>query len=270
MGTTIGGSAGELRVHESFRSRFLAQARTITVYLPPGYQARGRRRYPVLYLQDGQNVFERPAPSGVGWRVNETADSLIAAGRVEPLIIVAVDHAGEHRVDEYAPSKVEEKGGGSADLYGRMLVEELKPFVDAKYKTLSSAASTGLGGSSLGGLVTLHLGLTHPEVFSRLVALSPSIWWDKRLVVREVEALAAKPPLRIWLDAGTEEGAEALTDARALRDALVAKGWVVGHDLQFVEAQGGRHDERSWGERMHAVLKALFSSRGDGGSSTRG
>jgi len=119
---------GEFRTHERFRSRFLPHERTILVYLPPGYKARAARRYPVLYLQDGQNVFDKATSIGEEWHVDETAQALIERGEIEPLIVVAIYNTGEHRIDEYAPTKVPEKGGGgSADLYGRMLVEELKP-----------------------------------------------------------------------------------------------------------------------------------------------
>lgn len=253
---------GEFRTHERFRSRFLPHERTILVYLPPGYKARAARRYPVLYLQDGQNVFDKATSIGEEWRVDETAQALIEQGKIEPLIVVAIYNTGEHRIDEYAPTQVAEKGGGGrADDYGRMLVEELKPFIDRKYKTLPSAASTGLGGSSLGGLLTMHLGLKYPTVFNRLAVLSPSVWWDNKVIIREVQGLSAKLPLRIWLDAGTAEGPEVVADARALRDALVAKGWVPDHDLRYVEAEGGEHNEQSWGSRVGDVLGFLYPAR---------
>lgn len=257
---------GEFRTHARFRSRFLPHERTILVYLPPGYKPRAARRYPVLYLQDGQNVFDKATSIGEEWHVDETAQSLIESRQIEPLIIVAIYNTGEHRIDEYAPTKVADKGGGSADLYGRMLVEEIKPLIDRKYKTLPSAASTGLGGSSLGGLLTMHLGIKYPTAFNRLAVLSPSVWWDKRVIVREVEGLSAKLPLRIWLDAGTAEGQEVMADVRRLRDALVAKGWVPEHDLRYVEAEGAQHNEQSWAARVGEVLKFLYpTKKGEGG-----
>lgn len=249
---------GEFRTHAHFRSRFLPNERTILVYLPPGYKQRAARRYPVLYLQDGQNVFDKATSFGEEWHVDETAQGLIEAGQIEPLIVVAIYNTGEHRLDEYAPTKVADKGGGDADNYGRMLVEEIKPLIDGKYKTLPSAASTGLGGSSLGGLVTMHLGLRYPTAFNRLAVLSPSVWWDNRAIVREVEQLGAKLPLKIWLDAGTGEGQQVVDDARALRDALLAKGWVADHDLHYLEAEGAQHNESAWASRVGDVLKWLF------------
>jgi predicted alpha/beta superfamily hydrolase len=248
---------GDVRTHEAFRSRYLEHDRTIVVYLPPGYDARTTDRYPVLYLHDGQNLFDRATSIGEEWQVDETAQRLILAGEIEPIIVVGIYNTGAHRIDEYAPTAGPD-GGGRADDYGRMLVEELKPFIDRTYNTLPSAASTAVGGSSLGGLLTMHLGLRYPTAFSRLAVLSPSVWWDDREILREVEALPGKLPERIWLDAGTGEGEQVLADARALRDALVAKGWIVGEDLAYLEAPGGEHNEQSWAARIEGVLKFLF------------
>ncbi|MES2177128.1 MAG: alpha/beta hydrolase-fold protein [Gemmatimonadota bacterium] len=250
---------GDVRTHENFHSRHLEHDRAIIVYLPPGYDVDDATRYPVLYLHDGQNIFDRATAFGEEWHVDESAQELISAGDIEPLIIVGIYNTGEFRVDEYTPTAEREKGrGGHADDYGRMLIEELKPFIDSTYKTLPSAHSTALGGSSLGGLVTLHLGLRYPMAFSRLAVLSPSVWWDDRVVLREVEDLSEKLPLRIWLDAGTAEGSDTIQNARDLRDALVAKGWAIGDDLAYLEAEGGEHNEASWGARVAPLLKFLF------------
>jgi predicted alpha/beta superfamily hydrolase len=250
---------GDVRTHEGFRSRFLEHERTVMVYLPPGYDVDAAERYPVLYLHDGQNVFDRATSFGEEWHVDESAQALIAAGEIEPLIVVAIYNTGEHRVDEYTPTLGADLGrGGHADDYGQMLVEELKPFIDETYKTLPSAASTALGGSSLGGLLTLHLGLRYPTAFSRLAVLSPSVWWDNRVLLKEVESLPRKLPLRIWLDAGTAEGEETIANVQALRDALIEKGWVLGEDLAYLEEEGGEHNEQSWAQRIDRVLKFLF------------
>ena len=250
---------GDFRTHENFHSRHLEWDHTLLVLLPPGYDADPNRRYPVLYLHDGQNVFDKATSVGEEWRVDETAIGLITAGAIEPLIVVGIYNTGEHRIDEYTPTAdAEKKQGGKADQYARMLIEEIKPFIDREYRTRPDAASTGLAGSSLGGLLTMHLGVRHSSVFSRIAALSPSVWWDKRVIVREVDELPGKLPLKIWLDAGTQEGEEVLTDARALRDALITKGWVLGQDLGYVEAEGGQHNEASWASRVDPVLRFLF------------
>jgi predicted alpha/beta superfamily hydrolase len=251
--------SGDFRTHDAFHSQFLEWDHTLIVFRPPGYDADQGRRYPVLYLHDGQNVFDQATSVGQEWRVDETAMGLITAGAVEPLIIVAIYNTGEHRIEEYTPTAdPEKKQGGKADLYGRMLVEEIKPFIDREYRTRADAQSTGLGGSSLGGLLTMHLGLRHPGVFTRLAALSPSVWWDNKVIVREVNELPSKLPLKVWLDAGTAEGEKVVADARELKDALLKKGWVEGQDLSYMEAEGAQHNEASWASRVDSVLKFLF------------
>jgi predicted alpha/beta superfamily hydrolase len=256
--------AGELRKHAGFRSKHLEAERDVLVFLPPGYETDARRRYPVLYLHDGQNLFDGATSyvPGQQWRLGETAQALINAQSIEPVIAVGIYNAGVRRVDEYTPTPCARfKAGGKADLYGRMIVEELKPFIDSHYRTLPDAARTGLGGSSLGGLVSLYLGLRHPGVFGRLAVLSPSVWWDNRAILRDVESLGSKTHARIWLDMGTHEGANTTRDARLLRDALVEKGWQLGQDLEYFEAEGARHDEHAWAARVGPVLRFLFPCR---------
>lgn len=254
---------GEFRMHRGFHSRFLSKDRDIIVYLPPGYET-GSARYPVLYLHDGQNLFDGATSyiPGMEWRVDETAQALIEGGDIEPLIIVGIYNTGEQRVFEYTQTRdARHKVGGKARQYGRMLVEELKPFIDSEYRTLTGPSDTGLGGSSLGGLVTLYLGLRYPKVFGKLAVVSPSVWWDHKIIVKNVQQVRRKPGLRIWLDMGTKEGASATKDAALLRDALVGKGWVLGSDLNYFEAQGAEHNEKAWGERVGMILKFLFPKR---------
>jgi predicted alpha/beta superfamily hydrolase len=250
---------GDVRRHEGFRSCYLAAPHDVLVYLPPGYDREPHRRYPVLYLQDGQNLFDEATAFSHEWQVDETAERLIAAGEIAPVIIVGIANAGEGRMDEYTPTRDRRHhAGGGATRYGRMLVEELKPFVDATYRTLPDPAHTGLGGSSLGGLLSLFLGLQYPGLFWRLAVLSPSVWWDDRFIVRRVRLLSHRPPLRIWLSVGTDEAAGVVEAGEALRDALVAKGWREGEDLEFRVLEGARHEETAWAALMEPVLKYLF------------
>ncbi|MDT5060091.1 MAG: hypothetical protein QOH63_550 [Acidobacteriota bacterium] len=258
---------GEFRTHKSFHSRFLSADRDVLVYLPPGYDANKKQRYPVLYLHDGQNLFDGATSfiKGAEWRVDEAAQSLIQTKAIKSVIIIGIYNAGKDRIDEYTPTAdAKYKMGGKADLYGRMLVEELKPFIDSTYRTLRDAKNTGLGGSSLGGLVSLYLALKYPNVFGEAAVVSPSVWWDKKMIVREVEAKKKRPRLRIWLDTGTKEGGnkseaeETTTNARQLRDALVAKGWKEGKDLKYFEAEGAEHNERAWAQRVEPMLRFLY------------
>ena len=254
--------SGNVTTRADFSSPFLGGPRRVWVYLPPSYDKESERRFPVLYLQDGQNVFDGATAfiAGKEWRADESAERLLWDGALEPLIVVALDNGGERRVAEYTPvPDPQRKLGGQADAYGRVLIDELKPWVDRNYRTQPGPEATGIGGSSLGGLVSLYLGLSHPEVFSRIASLSTSVWWADRFIVGFVDRLPAKTKTRIWTDVGTREGGRrSLDDARALRDALVRKGWQEGGDLRHLEAEGAPHNEDAWAKRLPDVLRFLF------------
>lgn len=247
--------------YHNFISRYVPYQRDLVVYLPPDYE-REERRYPVLYLHDGQNLFdpETAYVKGMDWKADETADALIRAGEIEPLIIVGIFNTGVHRIEEYTPTRDKKLGGGHAELYGQMLVEELKPFIDERYRTLPDAHNTGLGGSSLGGLATLYLGFTDPEIFGKLAVLSPSVWWDNKAILKIIRQTQPKPRLKIWLSMGTEESKTGLSDANSLRDALVAKGWNESDDLHYEVIAGAKHEEAAWAQRVDPVLRYLFPS----------
>lgn len=255
---------GNIQQHLQFESRLLRNRRDVLVYLPPGYRRAVRRRYPVLYLHDGQNVFDAATSyAGVEWGADESAQRLIAKRLIEPIIIVAVANTPE-RIHEYAPTrgvidesaKRKKRSRGWLRKYGRFLLEELKPMIDREYRTRPEAEFTGLAGSSLGGLATLVLGLWFPNVFSRLGVLSPSIWWDDCAVYRLLDEIEAKPALKIWLDTGTQE--PGWERGAVLRDRLVEKGWRLYDDLQFTQVEGGDHSEGAWGARFEAVLRFLY------------
>jgi len=252
-----------LRKHQSFRSRFLRNARDLVVYLPPGYDDQPRRHFPVLYLHDGQNLFEGSTSfvPGMDWHVGQTADQFIAAGAVEPLLIVGIYNTGKARIREYTPTSVPKLGGGRADRYAKFLIEELKPFIEREYRTLSGPEKTGLGGSSLGGLVSLYLGLKLPNVFGRLAALSPSVWWNQRVMHRFAAAANVNPRPTIWLDIGTREGPRIVQDVEQFRDVLLEKGWQLGHDLYYQRVEGAEHNEAAWALRVGPFLQFLYPVR---------
>ena len=255
--------AEQIRVHESFGTGTNVPPRKISVYLPPGYGDDTERRYPVLYMHDGQNLFDAStAVNGVPWGADEAAQVAIMEGRVEPLIIVGIDHGGVDRISEYTPVKTETgrmKGhGGGADKYGSMIIEELKPFIDTEYRTKPEREFTGMGGSSLGGLATMYLGLRYPEVFSRLAVISPSAWWANNHIIRETAKLHERIPLRIWLDIGKREGSKIKHQVRALKEMLLAHGWRNGEDFAYFEIPGATHEEGAWGARFGNVLAFLF------------
>jgi predicted alpha/beta superfamily hydrolase len=255
---------GRLRFHRRFPSRYLSTARDIVVYVPPQYEGTSDR-YPVLYLQDGQNLFD-PATAfgGNDWRADITTDCLIENGAIEPVILVGVYNTGVRRISEYTPTRCRRRRkGGKADRYAQMLARELKPFIDREYHTRRAPADTGVGGSSLGGLVSLEAGLLYPRVFGKLAVLSPSIWWDERSILELVRSTNLKIRPRLWLDAGTEEGdGSVIADLRMLRDALVEKGWREGADLCYREVECAGHNEHAWAARFGEVLQYLFPRAG--------
>jgi len=256
---------GDVRTHKNFHSKILNNDRDVLVYLPPGYDAAKGKKYPVLYVHDGQNLFDGATSfiPGKEWRLDETAQALIEAGKIEPLIIVGI-YNNKDRIDEYTPVADAKYKGGKADLYGRMLVEELKPFIDIQYRTKKDPGHTGLCGSSLGGLVSLYLALKYQKIFGRVAVVSPSVWFANKQIVRYVEALPKKATLRIWMDIGTKEGRTAeeaqhsVEDARLLKVALMKKGWKIGKEFNYVEAAGAEHNEDAWAARASSILTFLF------------
>lgn len=249
---------GTLEHIHAFASATLGNARELTIYLPPDYNERSGTRYPVLYMQDGQNLFEpqRAFIPGQHWRLAEAANEAIGARTARPMIIVGIDNTGASRIDEYTPTHDANKNaGGHAADYERFVLDEVKPAIDERFRT--DPADTAIGGSSLGGLISLHLGLTRPDVFRAIAALSPSVWWDNRRIVQTADDFAAPHRPRIWLDIGGREGREALEDARLLRSHLHAKGWK--DDLRFFEDRRGDHSERAWAKRAKMVLEYLFA-----------
>jgi predicted alpha/beta superfamily hydrolase len=242
-----------LRYHPDFLSAFLPHRRPVIVALPPGYDHDPGRRYPVLYLNDGQNLFDpATAFAGVAWHADEAASAAARDGRSAPVILVGVANTPD-REREYGPTPDDEL----ARRYGRFLVEELRPFIDTTYRTRTGPADTGVGGSSLGGLIALHLTRWYPDVFGRCAALSPSLWWDKEAFLRA----AANDPdwpgrCRIWLDMGEAEGVNNVRRTRRLARLLRSRG----ADFHYLQVPDGEHNEAAWGSRFGRVLEFLFPS----------
>ena len=252
---------GDIRLQRHFHSKFLPEDRDIVIYLPPGYDQQTAQRYPVLYMQDGQNLFDVATCFTPGFErhFDERAQALIQAGAIQPLIIVGIYSTELERINEYTPTKAcGVNRGGSADLYGRMLVEEVKPFIDCNYRTLSSAADTGLGGWSLGGLVTVYLGLKYPNTFGKLAVTSPAAYWDDEVIVRYVNSLTRKTRQRMWLSVGSGESNMFVGSTRALHQELAAKGWKEGVDLTYTEAPVSEHRPGAWPQGVDRLLEFMF------------
>jgi predicted alpha/beta superfamily hydrolase len=257
-----------IRYHHDFASQFLPHPRTISVWLPPGYDLNSERRFPVLYLHDGQNLFDpETAFAGNPWYADEVAEREVRSGRVMPLILVGVANSVD-RLREYGPrSEDQNRAGDWSWDYGRFVVEEIKPFIDASYRTLPGPEHTGVGGSSMGGLISLQLCKWYPEVFRNCAALSPSLWWDREFFLHQLGADTKwMDRCRVWIDMGTREGAsEAGMRAMVRRVSRLAQqfahhGMREGEQFAFVQAEDGMHNEASWGARFDRVLQFLFGS----------
>ena len=256
-------STPNLIKHEQFASRFLRNQRDLIVYLPPGYDEQPQRRFPVLFLHDGQNLFDGATSfiPGMDWHVGQTADQWIYEGRVEPLIIVGIYNAGKQRLGEYTPTRAPKLGGGGANRYAKFLLEEVRPSVTAQYRVQDGAENTGIGGSSLGGLVSLYVGLRQPKIFGKIAALSPSVWWNERVILKFASAAKVPPLPRIWVDIGTREGPRIVEDVERFRDVLLAKGWQLDQNLHYNRVEGAEHNEAAWAQRVGPFLQFLFPAR---------
>jgi len=242
---------------DSFPIPQLGRSRRVWIYLPSGY-AKGARRYPVLYMHDGQNVFDAATSFSGEWGVDETLDSLRARA-----IVVAVDNGGAFRMNEYNPWKAANVslGGGDGDQYVNFLVSTLKPFIDTRYRTLRDPAHTGVMGSSMGGLISLYAVLKRPDVFGRAGVFSCACW-VARPVVYEFARRAGKPhrDARIFFIAGeleTKDG-EPSRDQREMVDTLVAAGWQRNVNVRSIISPDGKHSEWFWRREFPAAFLWLF------------
>jgi len=243
---------------DSFVMPQLGRTRRVWLYLPPGY-ATSQQRYPVLYLQDGQNVFDARTSFAGEWGVDETLDSLRALGDAG-LIVVAVDHGQQRRFDEYSPWPNAQYGGGQGDGYVDFLVRTLKPYIDRQYRTLPDRAHTGVAGSSMGGLISLYAGLKYPDVFGRVGVFSPAFW-----VAPEIYAAARhatpRSGTRIYIVTGGQEGDTPgvyVHDHQRMIDTLAAAGFVIGRDVRAVVRPDGKHAEWFWRREFPAAYQWLF------------
>lgn len=238
--------------------------RRIWIYLPPGYHG-GTRRYPVLYMHDGQNLFD-PATSYCGdWGVGKSLDALWRKKKTRGVIVVGIDNGGEERWNEYSPwcgRDGEEPCSG--DKYARFLVEDLKPAIDKKFRTLPGRESTGIAGSSLGGTISFYVSLKYPEIFSRAGLFSPSFWFARDPALALLKKARIKQDMRVYMDVGTKEGDHAdeyLVDARAVSVLFAGKKSV---EQRFVVDEGGIHNESAWARRFPAAFLWLFEGTGPG------
>ena len=242
--------------HAVVESPQLHNERDVWVYLPPGYAANPERRYPVVYMQDGQNLFDQATAFAGEWRIDESLEAAAPYGPAA--IIVGVANLGPRRMDEYTPFWDHKHGGGDGRRYVEFLVATVKPLVDRSFRTLPEREHTGIAGSSLGGLISLYGFFFRRDVFGFCAALSPSIWFARRQILPFVRDTGYNAG-RIYLDTGTAEGRRTLWNARRLRRILRRKGYDEGRNLLYVETHGARHEEAAWAERFPTALGFLLS-----------
>ena len=247
----------------------LRNRRDVDVYLPQTY-ASGRRRYPVVYMHDGQNLSDPRTAFAGTWDLDAALTGLARRG-IEA-IVVGIHNAADARVREYSPFTDGRHGGGEGDSYLAFLVDTLKPRIDRMFRTDRRRGATAVLGSSMGGLISLYAYFRYPQVFGRAGAMSPSIWFGQARVLDFIAASRA-PRGRLYVDVGTLEGAATLRDARQLGRLLVRRGFhrrrIAGATgarggletpmLRYVEDPGGRHYERDWAKRLEDVLEFLLA-----------
>ena len=247
-------------------------ARTIRVWLPPGYDAQPAARFPVLYLQDGQNCFDRATSTyGSEWQVDETLTRLIADHTVPPLIAVGIDNSGADRIGEYTFAADPRDGGGGGAVYADLLLHHIMPFVEQSYRVEVGPADTFIGGSSLGALVSLEIARRFPGTFGGVLAMSPALWWDDQTTTDELEKdPAGLAGTRVWIDIGTREvvalpeaGPMDTQNQRALGEAfrldVVLSSRGIEHRLTVDE--GAQHNESAWARRFPAAIVYLTAPR---------
>ena len=264
----ISGSPGTIVGHvESFTYSPFLGGRKIWVYLPPGY-ASSTRHYPVLYMHDGQNLFDVRTSFAGEWQVDEACEQLIAAGDISPVIVIGIENGGASRINEYTPWPASGYGGGGGNAYLTAIRDLLKPEVDRRYRTLVGESHTYMAGSSLGGLISAYAGYHYAETFRRVACVSPSLWWDNRHMIADAAAQGRPDVTRWYQDMGTIEGGttqdangngidDYIDDLRAMRDVLAGQGLQAGLDLESIEAAGHRHNESYWAQRVPGMLRFL-------------
>ncbi|MFT5165375.1 MAG: putative alpha/beta superfamily hydrolase [Saprospiraceae bacterium] len=242
-------------IEEEYEIPHLNVKRKISALLPYDYHL-SSKQYPVLYLQDGQNLFNPQAPYG-DWAINKSLGKLAATG-FKDIIIIAIDHGEQKRMLEYLPYDHPRFGKGKGKLYIRFMEEKLIPYVNSHYRTLSGYESVGIGGSSMGGLISLYAGLTEPEVFGKMMIFSPSLWISTE-IFQQAKAFKALPSSRIYVYAGGKESQAHLPNVLQL-ESIFKKKLDKGafFDMEVSVNHLGEHAEVYWREEFPKALKWLF------------
>ncbi len=240
-------------IEEDYEIPQLKRRRRIAALLPFDYYE-SDKEYPVLYLHDGQNLFDEESPFG-NWAIDQSLGRLASQGSGD-VVVVSIDHGGEDRLNEYMPFNTRKYGKGQGKLYIQFLMETLKPYVDNKYRVNNDSDHTGIGGSSMGALISLYAGLTFPETFSKMMIFSPSLWLSPR-IYQLAKKFAPVESSNLYLYAGGKESQAHLPNVmRFGADLLTNLG--EGLRFKFSHNPDGVHNEENWREEFPIALKWLF------------
>ena len=239
---------GNVEFHRKIYSRFMDKKLDFFVWLPAGYEANPSKSYPVLYMHDGQNLIDpKVSFAGRDWQVDETLTKLIKEYKIKEIIVVGIYNTSE-RLEEYSDTEKGEK-------YRKFITEELKPFVDSKYRTLADNKNTAIIGSSMGGLVSFLIAWKHPEIFSMAGCMSSSFYYKDEKVFKMIdEYKGEKKHIKFYIDHG-EDG---LLRGQKMFCKLTQLGYVIGTDLDYFYARGAEHNETEWAKRLERPLIFFF------------
>lgn len=243
-------------ISEQFEIPQLIKTRRISALLPYNYQETDRR-YPVLYLQDGQNLFDDFAPFG-NWSLDKKLAILAEMG-LGDLIVIAIDHAEEERIEEFTPSYKTKLGRGEGKKYTRFLADTLKPYIDLTFRTLGDRENTGIGGSSMGGLISIYAGMMYPEVYSKLMIFSPSLWVAPNIHFHAIN-FDESLDTRIYLYGGAEESVNMIPNLKRFKQTIEQQGVGANIDFNLSIDPNGKHNEARWGEEFPKAIEWLFNN----------
>jgi predicted alpha/beta superfamily hydrolase len=253
--------SGRVCVWRNVHSPQLNNQRDVMVYLPPSH-GQSDQRYPVIYMHDGQNLFDAATSFAGEWQVDEAMETLAAEGC--EAIVVAISNLGPRRVHEYSPFRHFKMGGGQGEKYADFITETLKPIIDADFQTLTGRGYTGIVGSSLGGLISTFAFFHRPDIFGFMGALSPAYWFAGKAIYPFIQEQPYAGG-RIYLDVGTAEMGQSRgsgyfrQNAREVAELLARKGYRYNDDLLFIVEEGAAHTESAWAQRIPNALRFLLN-----------
>lgn len=241
---------------DSFFMPQLNRYRRIWLYLPPDYATATTKRYPVIYMHDGQNLFDNLTAFAGEWQIDETLSALHAQGN-HGAIVVGINNGGAQRINEYSPWVNAQYGGGQGDEYVDFIVQTLKPWIDARYRTDSTRAGTAIGGSSMGGLISQYAAMQYQNIFSKAMIFSPSLWFSPS-VYTQVSQIGKQQSMRFYMLAGALESSNLVAQCTQLRSDLLTAGFTAD-EVQLVVKADGQHSEWFWRREFGAAYQWLFA-----------